>query len=413
MASKSNVVADEAIYYPYVHIRDLNWLKATLLVYQRVHRMVPMFGGKAVRWLSDDPPFLSEYSALELVCPADLMSERVQAAQLDLLKKLRNDAEHPDFQTRFGYDSARKGLSTKAYGFQVRQTKFAQDLLRFLARAKLAWSPRAKEPLSTEDEFVEVHPRLGQALMSTLAVACAQSDGLDIVADTRSEALHRCLATKNARGIYRAWLGKDGVPDPPLDASGEELFEFIVKFGCDLSALNAISLLALGEDRQPIRDLLLALREKVENFPGMDRGARREEYFHDVASDVLKAWRADKNNLPNFWKAMWSRDGADVAVKFVEKTADRTAATLLTGAGGAAAAKAVGIGGAALGGGAVAASGLVVGGLVYVAKTAVAQRKRATKSNYRFLTAMTARGVVIHPSTRGGDKAGRTTRKRP
>ena len=31
----------DALYYPFIHITDVNWLKATLLCFPRVRRMVP------------------------------------------------------------------------------------------------------------------------------------------------------------------------------------------------------------------------------------------------------------------------------------------------------------------------------------------------------------------------------------
>ncbi len=32
----------KALYYPYIHIQDVNWLKATLLLFSEVRRMMPV-----------------------------------------------------------------------------------------------------------------------------------------------------------------------------------------------------------------------------------------------------------------------------------------------------------------------------------------------------------------------------------
>ena len=37
----SNILDRDALYYPYIQIRDVNWLKATLLCFPQVRRMVP------------------------------------------------------------------------------------------------------------------------------------------------------------------------------------------------------------------------------------------------------------------------------------------------------------------------------------------------------------------------------------
>ncbi len=34
-------VVRKALYYPYIHIRNVNWLKSTLLAFQQVRRMAP------------------------------------------------------------------------------------------------------------------------------------------------------------------------------------------------------------------------------------------------------------------------------------------------------------------------------------------------------------------------------------
>jgi len=93
--------ANAAVFYPYVHIKDHNWLKATLLVYEHLYRMLPVEGEQAPQVLSDDPPFLHEYTAVKLVRPAKLQSPRVYDAQMELWAKLRVDAQRPEFRERF------------------------------------------------------------------------------------------------------------------------------------------------------------------------------------------------------------------------------------------------------------------------------------------------------------------------
>ena len=47
---------DHALYYPYIHIRDVNWLKATLLMFSQVRRMVP------ATFTPSDTPAVEEFA---------------------------------------------------------------------------------------------------------------------------------------------------------------------------------------------------------------------------------------------------------------------------------------------------------------------------------------------------------------
>src|ERR1700722_14628748 len=48
-----------ALYYPYIHIRDENWLKGTILAFQKVRRLVPN------RFTVKDQAITRRYAALE------------------------------------------------------------------------------------------------------------------------------------------------------------------------------------------------------------------------------------------------------------------------------------------------------------------------------------------------------------
>jgi len=89
-----NVALDrDALYYPYVHITDVNWLKATLLSFPGVRRMVP------AHYEPNDLPDIREFCDLKgprgapLLTNANLFSRAATTAETDLLKKLQeNDA---------------------------------------------------------------------------------------------------------------------------------------------------------------------------------------------------------------------------------------------------------------------------------------------------------------------------------
>jgi hypothetical protein len=69
----------DALYYPYIHIQDANWLKATLLCFPSVRRMVP---GNYEPDDSRKQPLLSS---------VDLFSKGATKAEVNLLEKLKGN----------------------------------------------------------------------------------------------------------------------------------------------------------------------------------------------------------------------------------------------------------------------------------------------------------------------------------
>jgi len=190
-------IATGALYYPYIHIRDLNWLKANLLIFPNIRRMIP------INFTPDDAYEIREFTEYvddkpPLLQPADLGSDRSLQAQENLASKLRHDVKNQEFVLRYGKGAARAMVNDHSYGFQIHAQKLSGELRDALtADNKLAWQPVTAEPYDPYSEYIEVHPRVGEAVMSTLAVACALASGLDIVGDQRSGPLHQCLLKKD------------------------------------------------------------------------------------------------------------------------------------------------------------------------------------------------------------------------
>ena len=178
-----------ALYYPYIHIQDVNWLKATLLLFSQVRRIVPEY------FRPNDSDEVREFARetmgrAALLSPANLRTERVEAAQSALLQRIVADAQNPDFVTRYGCAATRGALNhPAAQSFQIHRDKMLWELIDALCSSGLAWLPDSPE----DYDYLELHPRVGEAVMSTLAVAAATGEGLDIVGDRRSGRLHECL----------------------------------------------------------------------------------------------------------------------------------------------------------------------------------------------------------------------------
>jgi hypothetical protein len=401
-----------ALYYPYIHIKEVDWLRANLLIFPCVKRMIPR------NFIPSDNPAVQELATRKghkdaLLQRANLYSRRVEEAQSNLANKLQRDANNPSFVQNYGFEAARRLVEEtpepdeeEIYGFQIHAEKLSYDLKHALAGNQLAWKPDYPEPYDMSSVYVEVHPRVGQAVMSTLAIASALGDGLDIVGDERSGELHRCLLEKKMDDVYDSWLGLEHDMAPPAEASGEELLEFILGISGDLSKLSGDALRELADEREPIDALIAALREEAANIPAMDPGEKRDDAFKQAASKIMKKWEGDRNNLYNFGHAFFGKETTDLTTKFASTVADKTLTGLGTGvlaAGGAKATLGAGIaasaanvgwiGTLAAGGVIGAGAGLIIGVIAHGGITYHKQAQRAKNSPYRFLTTLEDAGV--------------------
>ncbi|MBY5456424.1 hypothetical protein HFO89_08645 [Rhizobium leguminosarum] len=383
---------DRALYYPYIHIRDVEWLKATLLLFSQVRRMTPVVGRQPddgpiaafTKWLPDREP---------LVFSTDLHSARAIVAQTELAQHIRSSAVDMGFRRRFGRDAAdlpRVG----GRGFQIHQAKLDGGLKDALRDTGLAWEPGNPEPWL---EYVELHPSLGEAIMSTLAIACAVGEGLDIVGDERSGLLHVCLTERRPEDVYNAWLNSNGRLADPRKPNARELFEFVVTVACDTTRLTANALAKMGENREPIRRLMRALAERAEDMVALDPGKDRTTQFYDETSRILRAWEGDRANMQQFWRKFFGVGLIDPGGSFLENVVGKaleTAPTAATAATGAFA-------GLALQGPLLSAgAGLGIGLFVHGAQTFSEIRTTTRESPYKYLTMMEKAGAVIRTDLR-------------
>src|ERR1044072_4054837 len=369
--------ASGALYYPYINIDNVEWLRANLLIFPCVKRMIPStftprdtYAVKGLtEWSGDQEPLLK---------PANLFTQRCRRAQTNLAGKLERDARNKSFMLRYGQRAARTLVDQRDHGFQIHAQKLSDDLKEALAGNALAWNPVNREHYDKNSEYVEVHPRVGEAVMSTIAIACAQDDGLDIVGDERSGELHSCLLQKELNRVYESWLGLEDDIDPPQPASGEGLMEFFLGAYVNLSRISVNRLRELADDREAIDDLIGSLRVEAAKIPNMGSEEKREHEFKEAASRILKKWENDRLNLSNVGRSLFGRDATKLASTFVGSVANKTATGLVAGTLTAAgketlsttltgsAANVDWVGALSAGGVFGAAAGLIVGAITHV-----------------------------------------------
>jgi hypothetical protein len=333
--------------------------------------------------------------------PANLFSGRVLAAQDRLATKLDADSKDPNFVARYDASATEPLLMRDPVGFQIHVGKLSEKLKTVLLQSKLSWEPRMRESYDYGSDYVQLHPRVGEAVMATLAVNCALGEGLDIVGDRRSGPLHRCLLEKEADTLYDAWLHPDSSSSEPMNATGEELFEVLLAVECDVSALTPQKLATLQDDREALEALIGRLREHAQQIPQMDPGRERQDFLDATSERIIGEWRADRANMSTFWRKFFGKDLVDTTAKFVEAVADKLLVGSLAGpaaVGLAANASATQMAAAGLIGG---GAGLVIGLVVHVGKSAVTAIEDARSSRYRYLSMMEEAGVIFRTDPYG------------
>ena len=384
-----------AIYYPYIHIANADWLRANLIIFPHVERMVPYL------YDPSDPPDVAQFAdgrdGQPLFRPADVFAKRPQEAQRALAAKLKRDSTNSGFVRRFGKAAAQALPDATATGFQIHTGKLLPELRDALREKKLSWTPNVPDGVN----YVQLHPSVGEAVMSTIAIACSQASGLHVVGDERSGQLHSCLLTRDLESVYDAWLGNHTRLAAPVPPSGEQLFEYILGVRADVSTLSPKRLRELTEDREPINKLLDALRLQASTISAMDPGAHRDEAFRDAVEKLFKSWQADRKNMGSFFRRFFNKDAGKVATDFTGKVAEKALTGVVGGVGGglahAAAAAPMGTqwGTLATGGVIAAGAGLVVGLVAHGIGSYRFVAERQRNSPYGFLTSLEREGVLF------------------
>jgi len=296
-----------ALYYPYIHIRSENWLKTALLAFQKVNRIVPNSYA-----LTDDET-ISPYSQLHgpdgrpLLDQANIHSDRVLRAQESLFARFQ---EHEaDLVEHYARDHTPRKYLAGANSFQMHRMKLLdRKFADWLVRAKLAWDTHQRIGRDTFD-WLTMHPRLGSAVMSVLALAIARQDGLKVV--TPSRKTHQTLLAHSEKHIVAKLLKL------PIPFDQEESEDVVVQDLCQMVLMTGFDLTRLTPE--DVRDMVVKGGRELGKFygklstvaaripEGLDDAAR-SRYLDAKADEVLADWRQCTEKLPQLRQAI--EDGA-------------------------------------------------------------------------------------------------------
>jgi hypothetical protein len=397
----------DALNYPYIRIRNVEWLKRTLLVFPHVARIAPTHGAP-----SDDAA-VAEFRNLHgrrgpLLRNVDLESADIWNDQIELKARISDalSADRSQFIKRFGREATLENIdllqeSASVWNdrlasrtFQLHGKKVLADLLQLLFKNDLAWNPLNAHGVG----YVEMHPRLAEAILATLALACAKNEGLSLV--TEFPQIYGRTIHRSKDEIFQSCL--DLAPKNELvkrEAPSANLVEFVVHQRCDVSKLTAENLLALNRDWEAIGAFKDSLEKLAADIPpGIGNSAILHQHLREKADKMIERWKQDNKNLPQRLKDLLSGDGEEAA-KVLERLIEK------------------GIGGevvAGTGGGLItwlssghltyqavlaATAGLAVAVVVHTGKNIAAMKKKRKEDPFRYLTVMHKAGVSYMASS--------------
>jgi hypothetical protein len=390
-------LSHDALYYPYIHVRqgEVDWLKATLLCFPHVHRMVP------AGFELNDHPSVREFAAKKgygdkpLLDRYDLQRPFIHGVQLGFQQRLEKDldADGPALRNKFSRDAARAQTGGNDSAFQIHRHKFVEELLTTLESTGLAWPP--SEP-NRGAEWLSVHPVLGEALLSTVAAAIAEEEGLGIV--TSSGTIHRGLATRDVHAVYDAVIhGKYVTGQPDIRDVSDELAQVVILTNFRLESLTVDAIASLTRDGESLFEMKKALEGFARQASRIANEESREKQLRQQAEAVIDKWQEDQRVMSNFARKFFTGEGM---IDNAEELLKNMATGVVVG-GGAAGGVAVATGAGALTTGALttllvgAVPGLAIGVVFHGAKTFAGQLTRRARSPFRYLSRIEQAGAAL------------------
>jgi hypothetical protein len=284
-----------ALYYPYIHIRDANWLKATLLWFQQVRRIVPE------QFTLKDSAEIREFRdvagpAGPLLIDARLFEEPVRQARTNLLKQIEDNLD-----TIVKKYSKNRTPAKLTDAFQVHRYKLldgpnGDQLPDLLIQHQLAWTSRTSKDANL---WLSMHPQLGKAIMSVLALAIAKNEGLDIV--TSNESVHDTLLAERENDVFDALLDLPRKASAAADEDlADDLAQIVLTTQFDYTMLNAKHIKTLLDEKKDLKNFRQRVGEIVSDIPAGIGVAERERRLIDKKNEILHEWEEQRRLLPKF-----------------------------------------------------------------------------------------------------------------
>lgn len=386
-----NLPLRSAMYYPRIHFPDLEWGKATLLTFGRIHRIVP-YDDPLLR----DPP---EVRAITTWDPTDrsklVINVNPENQDIELAQgRVFNIVDHTDgaiLRSRFGRDK-----TTEQY--EIHSSKIHAGLFDRLEHLQLVWPADRTNP---NDPYRGIHPQLGEAIMGVSAISTARRTGSDVV--TSEPSLHAALAAVDETALLRSIFkpAELATEEVAADRATSQLVHAVMTTRFDLSSVKMDDIVELakdGVDLRAFRSCLLAFAERIP--PEVDQ-ATRDRLIEELTAEVILGWSEFRGRLPKRLKESFKESINDVADETVTEATKSVLALGVVGALGAITAP-------VLLGAAIAAAVPITLKLFRAARAS--RREADDPSSFRFLTKVTQQGGMLLATPRVYRAAGAPAR---
>jgi hypothetical protein len=287
----------DALYYPYAHIRDPDWLKATLLCFSQVQRIHPD-GYPARSELEEQIQRFTEVDGPRgpLLKNVREWSPGMESAMKRLLELLKQ--HEGEVRTRLARSIVEPLVKNAPDSRLIHRLKLS-PVLKFLKRGPdpLAWPCPGYE---TGDGWYALHPDLAKAVMSTLAISIARDEGLDIVTDTPT--VHNTVSASTEEQVFEQ-LMRGPLATPRLHGENgyeraEDLAHFFVIHCVDVNQLSVDDVAALSREKKNLASFRERVADLARTIPKMENAKSYRRRLADAAGQIVSEWERQGANLP-------------------------------------------------------------------------------------------------------------------
>lgn len=300
------------LYYPYIQIRDPHWLKATLLWFGQIRRIVPE------QYTINDPPEVKEFTQTPHPGGIGALLEVArlwEAPILDAKDRLQKNLETHLSVLVPKYAQARTPEHLRE-SFQIHKYKLLDNLNgislpNFLVQNDLAWEVRGG---ADSYNWLAMHPKFGAGIMSILALAIARNEGLSIV--TSDPDIHNTLVAERESDVLNALLDLPRNVDAVLGEDlADDLAQLVFTTQFDLSSLTAAQVATLIEEKKDLVQFRTRVSEIVSDIPAGIGPSERVKRLEGKRKEILYEWDQYRSVLPKFAKDALAETSLEEGVK--------------------------------------------------------------------------------------------------
>lgn len=294
------MAGNTGLYYPWIHFRDDDWVKLSLLFWRRLERIVPP------HHVIDDTPVVHGFTAEGLITAVDPRdsAERIATAFGEVIV-----ANEEDLRSRYPATE----LAAEEHHSSRDTIAFAPERLVHIHVAKVAWrlveqmfgSGIAVPVRGSDPQWIGVHPEIARVYMSVLASDIASGRTSHPVSESASDLV--ASGGWSVETLAAALLGTPPARVGEADASPESTLAFLALrtvVPTDLASVSVDQILRVresyGDELRHFRDSIQAVTDRTSLAEITDPGAletRLQDAYEEYVSPQLPKLRKDLNQL--------------------------------------------------------------------------------------------------------------------